>query len=59
MSLRLYVTDKKRYVATTRAKLTVYCEVFGKHYPAMALLVVAGLLKTPRLSKIEAIAAIP
>lgn len=59
MSLRLYVTDKKRYVATTREIGRAYREVFGKHYPAMALLVVAGLLEDAALVEIEAIAAIP
>lgn len=58
MSLRLYVTDKQRYVAHTREVGRAYRELFGKHYPAMALLVVAGLLEESALVEIEAIAAI-
>ena len=59
MSLRLYVTDKHRYIAATRELGRIYREVFGKHYPAMALIVVAGLLEDSALLEIEALAAIP
>lgn len=59
MSLRLYVTDKRRYQAHTRELGRIYREVFDKHYPAMALIVVAGLLEDTALVEIEALAAIP
>ncbi len=59
MSLRLYVTDKARYQATTRELGRAYRELFGRHYPAMALIVVAGLLEDGALVEIEAIAALP
>ncbi|MBP6608040.1 MAG: RidA family protein [Deltaproteobacteria bacterium] len=59
MSLRLYVIDKRHYLACTRELGRVYREIFGKHYPAMALIVVAGLLEDSALLEIEALAAIP
>lgn len=59
MSLRLYVIDKRHYLACTRELRRVYREIFGKHYPAMALIVVAGLLEDSALLEIEALAAIP
>ena len=45
--------------ACTRELGRVYREIFGKHYPAMALIVVAGLLEDSALLEIEALAAIP
>ena len=59
MSLRLYVIDKRHYLACTRELGRVYREIFGKHYPALALIVVAGLLEDSALLEIEALAAIP
>ncbi len=59
MSLRLYVTDKQRYIQHSRELGRIYRRVFGKHYPAMALIVVAGLLEDAALVEIEALAAIP
>ena len=59
MSLRLYVIDKRHYLACTRELGRVYREIFGKHYPAMALIVVAGLLEDSALLEIEALASIP
>lgn len=59
MSLRLYVTDKQRYLQHTRELGQIYRRVFGKHFPAMALIVVAGLLEDAALVEIEALAAIP
>jgi enamine deaminase RidA (YjgF/YER057c/UK114 family) len=59
MSLRLDVTDKQRYLQHTRELGQIYRRVFGKHFPAMALIVVAGLLEDAALVEIEALAAIP
>jgi len=59
MSLRLYVTDKERYKACTRELGRVYRALFGKHYPAMALVEIAGLLEEGALLEIEALAAVP
>ena len=53
-----YVTDKQQYLAATREIGTAWRETLGKHYPAMALVQVAGLLEPGALIEIEATAAI-
>lgn len=55
----IYVTDKKRYLAETKAIGGVYRALMGKHYPAMALVEVADLLEDGALVEIEATAVIP
>jgi enamine deaminase RidA (YjgF/YER057c/UK114 family) len=59
LSLRLYVTDKRRYLAQTREVGQAYRQIFGRHFPAMALVQVADLLEEGALVEIEALAAIP
>lgn len=59
LSLRIYVTDKRRYLAQLREIGQAYREVFGRHYPAMALVQVADLLEDGAQIEIEALAAIP
>jgi enamine deaminase RidA (YjgF/YER057c/UK114 family) len=54
-----YITDKGAYVARRRDIGAVYRRVIGKHYPAMSLLVVAGLLEDDAQVEIEATAVIP
>jgi enamine deaminase RidA (YjgF/YER057c/UK114 family) len=49
--LNWYVTDKAEYKARQREIGEIYRKVVGRHFPAMTLLVVAGLLE-PR-AKIE------
>jgi enamine deaminase RidA (YjgF/YER057c/UK114 family) len=53
-----YVTDKQQYLAATREIGAAWREILGKHYPAMALVQVAGLLEPGALVEIEATAAI-
>lgn len=53
-----YVTDKQQYLAATREIGAAWREILGKHYPAMALVEVAGLLEPGALIEIEATAAI-
>jgi enamine deaminase RidA (YjgF/YER057c/UK114 family) len=53
-----YVTDKRQYLAATQPIGTAWREILGKHYPAMALVEVAGLLEPGALVEIEATAAI-
>jgi enamine deaminase RidA (YjgF/YER057c/UK114 family) len=53
-----YVTDKHKYSAATREIGAAWREILGKHYPAMALVEVAGLLEPGALIEIEATAAI-
>ena len=54
-----YVTDRPAYVANTRAIGRVWRESFGRHYPAMTLVVVAGLLEERARVEIEATAVVP
>lgn len=51
-----YITDRAEYVQNTRSIGRVYREVFGKHYPTMTLVVVAGLLEERAKVEIEATA---
>ena len=59
LSLRLYVTDKHRYLAQIKEVGAAYRTLFGRHYPAMALVQVADLLEEGALVEIEALAAVP
>lgn len=54
-----YVTDRAAYMADTRALGRVWRDTFGRHYPAMTLVVVAGLLEERARIEIEATAVIP
>lgn len=54
-----YITDRAAYVADTRAIGRAWRESFGRHYPAMTLVVVAGLLEERAKVEIEATAVIP
>jgi enamine deaminase RidA (YjgF/YER057c/UK114 family) len=57
--LTIFVTDKRQYVAALRELGATWREVVGRHYPAMALVEVAGLLEEGALVEIQALAAIP
>lgn len=54
--LTWYITDKAAYVERRREIGEVYRRVIGRHYPAMTLVVVAGLLEDRALVEIEATA---
>ena len=54
-----YVTDRAAYLANTRAIGRVWRESFGRHYPAMSLVIVAGLLEERARVEIEATAVVP
>lgn len=54
--LTIYVTDKRAYLASTKAIGAAYQRLVGKHYPAMALVEVAALLEDGALVEIEATA---
>ena len=56
--MTVYVTDKRAYLAAARAIGERWRAVFGKHFPAMALVQVADLLEEGALVEIEATAAI-
>ena len=57
--LNWYVTDKGAYVAQRKEIGAAYRRVIGKHFPAITLLVVAGLLEEGALVEIEATAVLP
>jgi enamine deaminase RidA (YjgF/YER057c/UK114 family) len=54
-----YVIDKAAYVTHRKEIGVAYRRVIGKHFPAMSLLVVAGLLEDDAEVEIEATAVIP
>lgn len=56
--LTWYVTDKKEYAARQREVGQAYRRVFGKHFPAMTMVVVSALVEDEALVEIEATAAI-
>lgn len=53
-----YVIDKRDYLARQREIGEAYRRVFGRHFPAMSLVVVAGLVEDGALLEIEATAKI-
>ena len=57
--LTWYVIDKAAYGAALAEVGRVYREVFGPNYPAMTLVIVAGLLEPGAKVEIEATAVVP
>ena len=57
--LTWYVTRRDAYLTAGRALGDAYREVFGRHYPAMAVVVVAALLEARAQVEIEATAVVP
>jgi enamine deaminase RidA (YjgF/YER057c/UK114 family) len=49
-----YITDKVAYLAAQREIGRAYREVMGRHFPAMAVVVVTGLLEDRAKVEIEA-----
>jgi enamine deaminase RidA (YjgF/YER057c/UK114 family) len=56
--LTWYVTNRDEYIASREGIGLAYRETIGKHYPAMAVVVVAGLLEPRAKVEIEATAVI-
>ena len=56
--LTWYITDKAAYLAAQREIGRVYREVMGRHFPAMAVVVVAGLLEGRAKVEIEGTAVV-
>ncbi|MGC8484259.1 MAG: RidA family protein [Candidatus Baltobacteraceae bacterium] len=54
-----YVLDAQEYRSNTRALGKIYRDLFGDFYPAMTLIVVAGLLEPGARLEIEATAVLP
>ena len=59
VEMTIYVTDKAAYLDRQKELGTVYRDVMGRHYPAMALVQVAGLVEAGALLEIQARAALP
>ena len=57
--LNWYLTDKAEYVARQKEVGDAYRRMIGRHFPAMTLLIVAGLLDERAKIEIEATAVIP
>jgi enamine deaminase RidA (YjgF/YER057c/UK114 family) len=56
--LNWYVTDKAEYLARQREIGEAYRRTIGRHFPAMTLLVVAGLLEPRAQVEIEGTAVV-
>jgi enamine deaminase RidA (YjgF/YER057c/UK114 family) len=54
-----YVTDKAAYLAARRDIGRAWREVMGRHYPAMAAVVVSALVEDRARIEIEATAVVP
>jgi enamine deaminase RidA (YjgF/YER057c/UK114 family) len=54
--LTWYVVDKREYLARQREVGEAYRKVMGRHFPAMTMVVVAGLIEDDALIEIEATA---
>lgn len=56
--LTWYITDKPAYLAAQREIGRVYREILGRNFPAMAVVVVAGLLEDRAKVEIEGMAVV-
>ncbi|MCZ6603131.1 MAG: RidA family protein, partial [Planctomycetota bacterium] len=57
--LTIYVVDRKEYLEGIKAVGDAYRRRMGKHFPAMTLVEVRGLLEAGAKLELEATAAIP
>lgn len=58
VSLRIYVTDLGEYRAAGRDLGPGWAAVFGRHFPAMTMVEVSGLLEPEAKIEIEAVAIV-
>jgi enamine deaminase RidA (YjgF/YER057c/UK114 family) len=56
--LTWYITDRQAYLNSAKALGAAYRDLFGQHYPAMSVVVVAGLVEAGALVEIEALALV-
>lgn len=54
-----YVTDRQEYLAQVKEVGAAYRAVIGKHFPAMAVVEVSGLVESRAKVEIESTAVIP
>src|ERR1700752_3885488 len=57
--LTWYVVDMEEYLANLKTLGLIYREIFGAHYPAMALVQIVRLVEKTARVEIEATAVIP
>jgi enamine deaminase RidA (YjgF/YER057c/UK114 family) len=57
--LTWYVLDKQEYLGALKEVGAAYRELMGRHYPAMAVVQVSGLVEDAARLEIEATAVIP
>jgi enamine deaminase RidA (YjgF/YER057c/UK114 family) len=57
--LTWYVVDMEEYLANLKTLGQIYREIFGAHYPAMALVQVVRLVEKAARVEIEATAVVP
>ena len=57
--LTWYITDREAYLADPAAIGQAYRDVMGKHFPAMAVVVVSALIEPSAKVEIEATAVVP
>ncbi len=57
--LTWYITDRDEYVARLNEVGAAYREIIGKHFPAMAVVQVVGLVERRAKVEIEATAVVP
>jgi enamine deaminase RidA (YjgF/YER057c/UK114 family) len=58
-SMTWYVIDRSEYLAATREMGAVYREIIGRHYPAMTVVEVSGLVEEKARVEIQVIAVVP
>ena len=54
-----YVLDKNEYMAATKEIGAAYREIIGRHYPAMTVVEVSGLVEANARVEIEVTAVVP
>jgi len=54
-----YVVDKQEYLNSTKEIGAAYREVIGRHYPAMTVVEVSGLVESEARVEIEVTAVVP
>jgi enamine deaminase RidA (YjgF/YER057c/UK114 family) len=56
--LTWYVTDRDEYLGSLKEIGSAYRDIMGRHYPAMAVVAVAGLIEAEAKVEIEATAVV-
>lgn len=59
VSMQIFVTDVEEYRASTREVGQIWQRHFGRHYPAMALLAVSGLMDPGAKVELMGVAVVP